>query len=35
VNAAGARTAFTAAARFWSSADPALPEVQLARQKAR
>ncbi len=34
-NAAGARTAFAAAARLWSSADAALPERQAAAQKAR
>jgi len=34
-NAAGARTAFAAAARLWSAADPALPELQLAKQKSR
>ena len=34
-NAAGARTAFAAAARLWSGADPALPELQLAKQKSR
>jgi tetratricopeptide (TPR) repeat protein len=34
-NPSGARTAFAAAARLWSGADPALPELQLARQKSR
>ena len=34
-NAAGARTAYAAAARLWSSADPALPDLQIAKQKSR
>ena len=33
-NATGARTAFAAAARLWSSADPDLPELQIAKQKS-
>ena len=33
-NATGARTAFAAAARLWSSADPDLPELRIAKQKS-
>jgi tetratricopeptide (TPR) repeat protein len=34
-DATGARTAFAAAARLWSSADASLPELQAAKQKVR
>ena len=34
-NKEGARSAFAAAARLWSTADADLPELQIAREKSR